>query len=71
MVLLQRHLLGEKSTGPIGVSVDGANRHDMKISKATLRSIVIYRPEPTIGSKQPVRLDKGYDFTEAYELFEE
>jgi len=59
-VLLQKHLLGEKSTGPnptdraksgtkssilvdgkgvpIGVSVDGgANRHDMKMSKATLR----------------------------------
>ena len=56
---------------PIGVSVDGANRHDMKMSKATLRSIVIYRPEPTITSKQPVRLDKGYDFTEVYELLEE
>ena len=71
MVSLQKHLLGEKSTGPnptdrsksgtkrsilvdgkgvpIGVSVDGANRHDMKMSKATLQSIVIYRPEPTIN----------------------
>ncbi len=70
MVLLQKHLLGGKSTGPnptdrsksgtkrsilvdgkgvpIGVSVDGANSHDMKMSKATLQSIVIYRPEPTL-----------------------
>ena len=93
MVLLQKHLLGEKSTGPnptdrsksgtkrsilvdgkgvpIGVSVDGANRHDMKMSKATLQSIVIYRPEPTIRSKQHMCLDKGYDFPEVYELLEE
>ena len=74
MVLLQKHLLGEKSTGPnptdraksgtkrsilvdgkgvpLGVCVDGANRHDMKMTKATLQSIVIYRPDPTIRSKQ-------------------
>ena len=93
MVLLQKHLLGEKSTGPnpidraksgtkrsilvdgkgvpIGVSVDGANRHDMKMSKATIQSIVIYRPEPTIRSKQHMCLDKGYDFPEVYELLEE
>ena len=37
---------------PIGVSIDGANRHDMKMSKATLQSIVIYRPEPTIKSNR-------------------
>jgi len=93
MVLLQKHLLGEKSTGPnptdrsksgtkrsilvdgkgvpIGVSVDGANRHDMKMSKATLQSIVIYRPVPTIRSKQHMCLDKGYDYPEVYELLEE
>jgi len=93
MVLLQKHLLGEKSTGPnptdrgksgtkrsilvdgkgvpIGVSVDGANRHDMKMSKATLQSIVIYRPEPTIRSRQHMCLDKGYDYPEVYELLEE
>ena len=74
MALLQKRLLGEKSTGPnptdraksgtkrsilvdgkgvpLGVCVDGANRHDMKMTKATLQSIVIYRPEPTIRSKQ-------------------
>ena len=36
---------------PLGVCVDGANRHDMKLTKATLQSIVIYRPDPTIESK--------------------
>ena len=48
------------------------DRHDMKMSKATLQSIVvIYRPEPTIRSKQHMCLDKGYDFPEVYELLEE
>ena len=57
---------------PIGVSIDGANRHDMKMSKATLQSVVvIYRPEPTMRSKQHICLDKGYDFPEVYELLEE
>ena len=57
---------------PLSVCVDGANRrHDMKMSKATLQSIVIYRPEPTIRSKRHMCLDKGYDFPEVYELLEE
>ena len=48
------------------------DRHDMKMSKATLQSIVvIYRPEPTIRSKQHMYLDNGYDFPEVYEILEE
>jgi len=43
----------------------------MKMSKTTLQSIVICRPEPTIRSKQHMCLDKGYDFPEVYELLEE
>jgi putative transposase len=56
---------------PIGVSIDGANRHGMKMSKATPQSIVICRPEPTIRSKQHMCLDKGYNFAEVYELLKE
>jgi putative transposase len=67
----KRSILVDGKGVPIGVSVDGANRHDMKMSKATLQSIVIYRPEPTIRSKQHMCLDKGYDFPEVYELLEE
>jgi hypothetical protein len=34
----------------------------MKMSKATLQSIVVHRPEPTtIKSKQHMCMDKGYD----------
>ena len=56
---------------PLGVCVDGANRHDMKMTKATLQSIVIYRPDPTIRLKQHMCMDKGYEFPEVYELLEE
>lgn len=67
----KRSILVDDKGVPVGVSVDGANRHDMKMSKATLQSIVVYRPEPTFGSKQHICLDKGYDFPEVYELLEE
>ena len=43
----------------------------MKITKATLQSIVIYRPEPTIRLRQHMCMDKGYAFPEVYELLEE
>jgi putative transposase len=67
----KRSILVDGKGVPLGVSVDGANRHDMKMTKATLQSIVIYRPEPTIRLKQHMCLDKGYDFPEVYELLEE
>jgi len=66
-----RSILVDGKGVPIGVFIDSANRHDMKMSKATLQSIVIYRPKPTIRSKQHKCLDKGYDFPEVYELLEE
>jgi hypothetical protein len=43
----------------------------MKMTKATLQSIVIYRPDPTIRSKQHMCMDNGYEFPEVYELLEE
>ncbi len=33
----RRNILVDGKGVPIGVSVDGANRHDMKMSKATLQ----------------------------------
>jgi hypothetical protein len=69
----KRSVLEDGKGIPISISVDdGANRHDMKMSKATLQSIVaIYRPKPTMRSKQHICLDKGYDFPEVYELLKE
>jgi hypothetical protein len=31
---------------PLGITVDAANRH-MKMTKSTLKSVVVHRPEPT------------------------
>ena len=44
---VKRSLLTQGEGIPIGVAVDGANRHDMKLVSATLELMVIDRPEPT------------------------
>ena len=56
---------------PLSVSVDGANRHDMKLTKSTLQNVVIDKPEPTIKSKPHICLDKGYDYLGVYELLQD
>jgi transposase len=49
---------------PIGLAVAGANRHDMKLVRETLDSLIVARPAPTAGQPQGLCLDKGYDFAE-------
>jgi putative transposase len=56
---------------PIGLAVEGANRNDFKMVKATLESIPIRRPKPTRKCPQGMCLDKGYDYDEARELVDE
>lgn len=53
---------------PIGVAVDGANRHDMKLAEETLESVPVKRPTPTKAKPQNLCLDKGYDYDEVREL---
>jgi putative transposase len=71
----KRSLLVEGQGIPIGITIDGANRHDMKMTRATLQSMVIHRPSSsittTIELQQHICLDKGYDYPEVYELLEE
>ena len=78
----KRSLLVEGQGIPIGITVDGAKRHDMMMTKATLQSIVVCRPQqqqqPSSSStantqqkQQHICLDKGYDYPEVYELLEE
>jgi len=49
----------------------------MKMTKATLQNIVIYRPQLSSSTttkntqQQHICLDKGYDYPEVYELLEE
>jgi putative transposase len=49
---------------PLAVEVAGANRHDMKLVRATLEQIVVARPPPTAEQPQGLCLDKGYDYDE-------
>jgi putative transposase len=61
---VKRSLLTEGHGIPVGLVVDGANRHDMKLVRSTLESIVVPRPEPTDPEPQGMCLDQGYDYDE-------
>ena len=56
---------------PVGLAVDGANRNDFKMLEETIQSVPIRRPKPTAKDPQNLCLDKGYDYTEIYELIKE
>ena len=42
---VKRSLLTEGHGVPLGLAVDGANRHDMKLVRSTLDSMVVERPD--------------------------
>jgi putative transposase len=56
---------------PIGLAIDGANRHDMKLVEATVESTPVPRPEPTKRTPQGMCLDKGYDYDSVRDLVKE
>ncbi len=68
---VKRSLLTEGHGVPIGLAVDGANRHDMKLVIRTLESMVALRPEATQEQPQGMCLDKGYDYDEVRETLKE
>ena len=55
----------------MGLAVDGANRHDMKLVRATVDSLPVPRPAPSPENPQGLCLDKGYDFAEVRRTLEE
>lgn len=59
---VKRSVLTEGCGVPIGLAIDGANRHDMKMVEATVNSIPVKRPKPTKERPQGMCLDKGYDY---------
>jgi len=67
---VKRSLLTEGSGVPVGLAIDGANRHDCKMAKPTIKSIPVKRPKPTKRKKQGMCLDKGYDSGEVRDLVE-
>ena len=68
---VKRSLLTEASGVPIGLAIDGANRHDSKMVEATIESIPVERPEPTEQEPQGMPLDKAYDSGEVRDLVKE
>jgi putative transposase len=64
-------VLTEASGVPLAVVIDGANRHDMKLTRATLESIMVKRPRPTKAKPQGLCLDKGYDYDEVRDIVKE
>ena len=56
---------------PVGLAVAGANRHDMKLVRATVESLAVQRPPPSGENPQGLCLDKGYDFDEVRRTLEE
>jgi putative transposase len=56
---------------PIGIAVEGANRHDMKLVRETIESIVVDRPQPTQEQPQGMCLDNGYDYQEVRDTLQE
>jgi putative transposase len=61
---VKRSLLTKGHGVPIGLVIEGANRHDMKLVQPTIESLVVERPEPTAEHPQGMCLDKGYDYEE-------
>jgi len=56
---------------PLGLAIAGANRHDMKLVRATIESLVVERPGPSAARPQGMCLDKGYDYAEVRAILAE
>jgi putative transposase len=58
---VKRSILTDRRGLPIGVTVSGANTHDVKLLFATLDSIPIRRPSSRRGRRQHLCGDLAYD----------
>ena len=56
---------------PLGLAVDGANRNDCKLTRETMESMAVDRPDATPDTPQGMCLDKGYDYDEVRAWLEE
>jgi putative transposase len=61
---VKRSILTEGHGVPIGLAIEGANRHDMKLLRPTIEAIAVERPVPRAEQPQGMCLDKGYDYDE-------
>ena len=61
---VKRSVLTDGRGIPLGLAIEGANRNDHKLMRATLEAIPVRRPRPTHRRPQHLCLDKGYDYSE-------
>ena len=52
----------------MGLALEGAKRHEMKLLRPTIESIVVERPEPSEEQPQGMCLDQGYDYQEVRDI---
>lgn len=64
----KRSVLAEGRGIPIAIVIDRANRHDMKLTEATLEAQVIVPPDCQAEELRNLCLDKGYDYQEVKEI---
>ena len=55
---------------PIGLAGDGAHRKDFTLTRETIESIAVERPDATPDAPQGRCLDKGYEEDEVRELLD-
>ena len=68
---VKRSLLTDGRGVPLAAVVDGANRNDHKLMRATVEAVAVKRPQPTRRRPQHLCLDKGYDYAEPRALVDE
>ncbi len=56
----KRSVLTDGRGVPLGLAVDGANRHDMKMLESTLNATAIARPQPSTADPQHLCLDNSW-----------
>ena len=64
----KKSIIVEKSGGPLGITLAPANRHDSKVLRQTIESIVVDRPKVSAKHPQNLCLDKAYDTPAAQEV---
>ena len=67
---VKRRLLTEGAGIALAVAINGANRHDTKLTRVTLEGIIVPRPAPRLRT-QRLCLDAGYDYDEVRAIAQE
>jgi putative transposase len=68
---VKRSILTDAKGIPLSVAIEGAKRHDMKLTRPTLENILIRRPLSDQEHPQGLCLDKGYDYDEVRDIVRE